>query len=55
MMVMLRVMARRGGIVLVIMIVLAHHVTDLMHHGMQIGYANPHTQKGEKQEQRSEQ
>ena len=59
MMVMLRVMAGSGSVVLVFMLMLmsmlAHHVTDVMHHGMQIGYANPHTQKGEKQEQRSEQ
>jgi hypothetical protein len=55
MMVMLRVMAGRRSVMLMFMIVLAHHVTDVMHHGMQIGYANPHTQKGEKQEQRSEQ
>lgn len=57
MMVMLRIMAGSGSVVLVFMLMsmLADHVTDVMHHGMQIGYANPHTQKGEKQEQRSEQ
>jgi hypothetical protein len=45
MMVMLRVMAGSGSIVLMfmMMIMLAHLVTDVMHHGMQIGNANPHT------------
>jgi hypothetical protein len=45
--VMLRVMAGCGGIVIMFMIVLADLVTDVMHDRMQIGNADPHTQEGE--------